>query len=174
VCATSANTKESTPADVESPAGHEERTLAKIYRVGTGTKLVNLAFRAMTRRGLGKDYRHMLTVRGRKTGEPRSTPVDVMRQGDRRWLVAAYGVTNWVHNARAAGEVEISRGRHQETFRVTELTPEDSVPVLRQYLREVPVTRAYFDVTADSTDEQFAAEASLHPVFELTPLVTAR
>lgn len=148
--------------------------MAKIYRVGPSTRLVNLVFAAMTRRGLGKDYRHLLTVRGRKTGEPRTTPVDVMREGDRRWLVAAYGVTNWVHNARAAGEVTISRGRHEETLRVTELTPEDSVPVLRRYLREVPVTRAYFDVTADSTDEQFAAEASGHPVFALTPLDQAR
>lgn len=148
--------------------------MAKIYRVGAGTRLVNLVFGAMTRRGLGKDYRYILTVRGRKTGEPRSTPVDVMRQGDRRWLVAAYGVTGWVHNARAAGQVQISRGRHQETLRVTELTPEASVPVLRQYLREVPVTRPYFDVTADSTDERFAAEAARHPVFELIPLVPAR
>jgi deazaflavin-dependent oxidoreductase (nitroreductase family) len=148
--------------------------MAKIYRVGPATRLVNLVFAAMTRRGLGKDYRHLLTVRGRKTGEPRTTPVDVMREDDRRWLVAAYGVTNWVHNARAAGEVTISRGRHRETVRVTELTPEESVPVLRQYLREVPVTRAYFDVTPDSADEQFAAEASRHPVFALIPLDRAR
>ncbi|MDN3353705.1 nitroreductase family deazaflavin-dependent oxidoreductase [Actinomadura sp. DC4] len=144
--------------------------MAKTYHVGTGTRLVNLVFRAMTRRGLGKDYRHVLTVRGRKTGLPRSVPVDVMRQGDRRWLVAAYGVTGWVHNARAAGEVRISRGRYSEALRVTELTPEDSVPVLRQYLREVPITRAYFDVAADSSDERFAAEAVRHPVFVLSPV----
>jgi deazaflavin-dependent oxidoreductase (nitroreductase family) len=143
--------------------------LAKNYRVGPSTRLINLVFGMMTRRGLGKSYRHILTVRGRKTGEPRSTPVDIMQDGDQRWLVAGYGVTNWVHNARTAGEVQISRGRHQETLRVAELTAEDSVPVLRQYLREVPVTRAYFDVTADSTDEQFSAEAARHPVFRLIP-----
>lgn len=143
--------------------------MAKTYRIGTGTKLINLVFRAMTRRGLGKGYRHMLTVRGRKTGKLHSTPVDVMQDGDRRWLVAAYGVTNWVRNARTAGEVQIARGRYRETLRVAELAPEDSVAVLRQYLREVPVTRAYFDVTSDSTDEQFAAEAVRHPVFQLIP-----
>ncbi|GAA4600740.1 hypothetical protein GCM10023195_00920 [Actinoallomurus liliacearum] len=141
--------------------------MAKTYRVGTGTRLVNLVFRVMTRLGLGKGYRHVLTVRGRKTGQPYSIPVDVMRNGGQRWLVAAYGIANWVHNARAAGEVQIARGRYRETFRVAELTPEDSVPVLRQYLREVPVTRAYFDVTLDSTDERFAAEAARHPVFQL-------
>ena len=48
--------------------------MAKIYRIGPGTRLVNLVFAAMTRRGRGKDYRHLLTVRGRKTGEPRTTP----------------------------------------------------------------------------------------------------
>lgn len=143
--------------------------MAKTYRVGTGTRLVNLVFRTMTRLSLGKDYRYVLTVRGRKTGLPRSTPVDVMRNGDQRWLVAAYGVTNWVHNARAAGEVEITRGRYRQTFRVVELTPEDGVPVLRQYLREVPITRAYFDVTLDSADEEFAAEVAHHPVFALLP-----
>jgi deazaflavin-dependent oxidoreductase (nitroreductase family) len=121
----------------------------------------------MTRLGLGKGYRHILTVRGRKTGEPHSTPVDVMRNGDQRWLVAAYGVTNWVRNARVAGEVQIARGRYRETLRVVEVAPDESVPVLRQYLREVPVTRAYFDVTLDSTDEQFLAEVPRHPVFRL-------
>jgi hypothetical protein len=90
-----------------------------------------------------------------------------MRNGDERWLVAAYGVSNWVRNARVAGEVQIARGRYRETLRVVELAPGDSVPVLRQYLREVPVTRAYFDVTLDSTDEQFVAEAPRHPVFRL-------
>lgn len=141
--------------------------MAKIYRIGTGARSVNLVFRVMTRLGLGKSYRHVLTVRGRKTGELRSTPIDIMQHGDQRWLVAAYGVTNWVRNARAAGEVQIARGRYRDTLRVAELAPEDSVPVLRQYLREVPITRAYFDVTPDSTDEQFVAEAPRHPVFEL-------
>jgi deazaflavin-dependent oxidoreductase (nitroreductase family) len=141
--------------------------LAKVYRTGTGARFVNLVFRVMTRLGLGKSYRHVLTVRGRKTGELRSTPVDIMQHGDQRCLVAAYGVTNWVRNTRAAGEVRIATGRHRETLRVAELAPEDSVPVLRQYLREVPITRAYFDVTPDSTDERFAAEAPRHPVFHL-------
>ncbi|WP_433179605.1 nitroreductase family deazaflavin-dependent oxidoreductase [Actinoallomurus sp. CA-150999] len=142
--------------------------MAKTYRVGAGTKFINGVFGVMTRLGRGKSYRHILTVRGRKTGEPRSTPVDVMRNGDQRWLVAAYGVSNWVRNARVAGEVQLARGRYRETLRVVEVAPEDSVPVLRQYLREVPITRAYFDVTLDSTDEEFAAEASRHPVFRLT------
>ncbi|WP_072814980.1 nitroreductase family deazaflavin-dependent oxidoreductase [Rhodococcus zopfii] len=144
--------------------------MSKTYRISTGTRLVNRAFQAMTQLGVGKQYRHILTVPGRKTGRLYSTPVDVMRRGDQRWLVAAYGVTNWVHNARAAGQVTLSRGRRSETLRVVELSPQDSVPVLRQYLQEVPVTRPYFDVTHESSDAEFAAEAPRHPVFGLIPM----
>ena len=90
-----------------------------------------------------------------------------MQRDGRRWLVAPYGVTNWVRNARAAGHVTLSRGRRSETLRVAELGADDSVPILRQYLREVPVTRPYFDVTPDSSDQQIAAEAPRHPVFLL-------
>lgn len=143
--------------------------MAKVYRVGAGTRAVNRVFAVMTRFGIGKGYRHVLTVRGRTSGRQRSTPVDVMESDGRRWLVAAYGVTNWVHNTRAAGQVSISRGGRSEELRAVELGPEESVPVLRQYLREVPVTRAYFDVTQASTDDEFAAEASHHPVFRLLP-----
>ena len=144
--------------------------MAKTYRVGPVTRAVNRVFLTMTRRGIGKGYRHILTVPGRKTGRSYSTPVDVMSAGDERWIVGAYGVTNWVRNARAAGEVGLSRGGRSQNLGVVELGPEESVPVLRQYLREVPVTRAYFDVTPGSTDEEFAAEAARHPVFRLVPL----
>ncbi|MGB8941439.1 MAG: nitroreductase/quinone reductase family protein [Streptomyces sp.] len=141
--------------------------MAKTYRVGFGTRLINGVFQAMTRRGMGKGYRYILTVRGRKSGRLFSTPVDVMSAGGERWVVGAYGVSNWVLNARAAGEIELSRGGTSETVRVVELGPEECVPVLRQYWREVPVTRPYFDVTGDSTDEEFAAESVRHPVFRL-------
>ncbi|GAB3408005.1 PNPOx family protein [Flindersiella endophytica] len=121
----------------------------------------------MIRRGRGNPYRHLLTVAGRKTGTPHTTPVDIMRDGDQRWLVAAYGVTNWVRNARAAGEVVVSRGGRDERLRAIELGAEESVPVLRQYMREVPITLPYFDVRPSSSDAEIAAEAGRHPVFRL-------
>lgn len=130
-------------------------------------RVINAFFRVFTRLGLGANYRHILTVRGRKTGTPYSTPVDVMENGGRRFLVAPYGVVNWVRNARAASEVTLSRGGRTEQVRVAELSPQASVPVLRQYLSEVRVTRPYFDVTLDSSDEEFAAEAPRHPAFEV-------
>jgi deazaflavin-dependent oxidoreductase (nitroreductase family) len=143
--------------------------MARTYRTSPGTRMINSGFQAMIRLGLGKEYRYILTVRGRRTGKPYSTPVDIMQRDGQRWLVAAYGVTNWVRNARAAGQVTLSRGRRSETLPVAELGPEDSISVLRQYLREVPVTQPYFDATPDSPDQQIAAEAPRHPVFVLLP-----
>lgn len=141
--------------------------MGKSYHPSAGARLVNGVFSTMVRLGLGKDYRYILTVPGRKTGTPHSVPVDVMGDGAQRWLVAPYGVTNWVRNARAAGQVTLRRGGHRETLRVIEVPVAERVPVLRQYLREVPVTRRYFDVTAASSDKQWIREAHRHPVFRL-------
>lgn len=144
--------------------------MAKSYRVTRGARLINAVFKLLTRLGLGARYRHVLGVRGRTTGRWYETPVDVMDEGGQRWLVAAYGVVNWVKNARAAGEATLTRKKATESVLLTEVPADEAVPVLRKYLREVPVTRSYFDVTADSTDEAFAAEARSHPVFKVTAL----
>jgi len=100
--------------------------MAKTYRTGLGTRLVNRVFHAMVGLRLGNEYRHILTVRGRKSGKLYSTPVDIMQRDGQRWLVAPYGVTNWVRNARAAGQVILSRGRRSETLRIAELAPDHS------------------------------------------------
>ena len=143
--------------------------MAKRYRLTRGTRLVNVLFRTLTRLGLGASYRHVLTVRGRKTGRLYSTPVDVIGLDGQRWLVAGYGPASWVANARAAGEVTLSRGGHSDRFQVEEVAPGVGVPVLRRYISEIRVTHAYFDANADSTDEAIAAELPRHPVFHLVP-----
>ena len=141
--------------------------MAKRYRLTRATRLVNVLFRTLTRLGLGASYRQILTVPGRKTGRLYSTPVDVIELDGQRWLVAAYGPASWVANARAAGEVTLSRGRHSDRFEVEEVAPGAAVPVLRTYMSEIRVTRAYFDANPDSTDEAIAAELPRHPVFRL-------
>ena len=118
---------------------------------------------------MGASYRYLLTVRGRKTGQLRTTPVDVMETGGHRWLVAGYGPANWVHNARAAGEVTLSRGGRQARYAIAEPTPGEAVPVLRKYLTDVRVTRPYFDATPASPDSQLEAELARHPVLRLIP-----
>lgn len=147
-----------------------EAGTTKQYRLTWATRLINRPFAWLARHGLGADYRYVLTVRGRRSGKPYSTPVDAIEHGERRWLVAPYGVTNWVRNARAAGEVELRRGDRTERLRVQEASKADAAPVIRRYLELVPVTRPYFAVSSDASDDALAAEAERHPVFRLDPL----
>lgn len=147
--------------------------MAKTYRFGTGNRLVNSVFSRMSRFGRGAPYLHTLTVRGRRTGQPRSVPVDVMDMGDKTYLVAPYGVGNWVRNVRASPQVTLSRGGQSRTYGAEEVGPEEAVPVLRKYMAEVPVTRAYFDATPDSSNDEIAAELPSHPVFGLVPELRA-
>jgi deazaflavin-dependent oxidoreductase (nitroreductase family) len=110
----------------------------------------------------------LLTVAGRRTGKPRTTPVTLV-DGDegRRWLVAPYGAVGWVLNARAAGNVRLTRGRRSEVVEIDEVAAEEAAGVLRTYLRHVRVVRPFFDVAPDSPLEAFTAEAPRHPVFRL-------
>ena len=79
------------------------------------------------------------------------------------------GPGSWVANARAAGEVTLSRGGHRQRFDVEEAASMVAVPVLRNYITEIRVTRPYFDADPSSTDEEIAAELPRHPVFRLVP-----
>jgi F420H(2)-dependent quinone reductase len=67
-------------------------------------RLGDAVFRGLTRLGIGPAW--TLTTRGRRTGELRQMPVIPISHGGRRWLVAPYGEVSWVHNARAAGQVD--------------------------------------------------------------------
>ncbi len=142
--------------------------MAKQHRVNSGTRFVNALFRQLTNLGLGAQYRRVLTVRGRKTGKYYSTPVDVMEHAGSWWLVAAYGPSNWVANARAASKVTLSRGGKSADYEVSEAAVADAVPVLRQYMQEVSGTRAYFDVSPEASDDEIAQELVRHPTLRLS------
>jgi deazaflavin-dependent oxidoreductase (nitroreductase family) len=141
----------------------------KKRKFGMGRRMLNAVVRPMAEHGWGPSFWYMLSVRGRKSGLERSTPVAVMELGGRRWLVASYGVVEWVRNVRAADGVTLMRGGRAETFHPIEVGPTEAVPVLREYLRRIRVARPYFDATVDSPDGDFAVEASRHPVFRLDP-----
>lgn len=141
----------------------------KPYRMSPGRRTVNALVRPLARLGLAGPRTHLLTVPGRKTGKLWSTPVSIVKDGGERWLVAPYGDRNWVKNARAAGWVELRRGRTSERLVVEELPSGEAVPVLREYYRCGRVTRPFFDVSLDATDEAWLAEAPRHPVFRLVP-----
>jgi deazaflavin-dependent oxidoreductase (nitroreductase family) len=141
----------------------------KTYRSSQSRRAVDRIYAALTRHGLGASYRHLLTVRGRSSGLPRTTPVDVMDHDDTLWLVAPYGEVNWVKNLRVAGVAELRRGRRGRTFEAHEVGPGLAAPVIRQYIAQVSVTRAYWTVSAEATVDELRAEARQHPVFRLTP-----
>ena len=84
-----------------------------------------------------------------------------------RWLVAPYGEREWVKNARAAREVELTRARKTTRHAIEEVGPEEAARVLREYLRTTRIVKPFFDATPDAPLEAFAAEASRHPVFRL-------
>jgi deazaflavin-dependent oxidoreductase (nitroreductase family) len=131
-------------------------------------RLGNRLVAPLARLGLAGRRTHVLTVPGRKSGLPRSTPVQLLSLDGERWLVAPYGVGDWVKNARAAGAVELTRARRTERVRVEEIGAEEAAPVLREYLRRTPIVKPYFDARKDSPLEAFAAEAERHPVFRIS------
>jgi deazaflavin-dependent oxidoreductase (nitroreductase family) len=142
--------------------------MARTYRSTFFGRLRDRVMAFMLRRGAAPPGLYLLTVPGRKTGIPRTTPVAPLENDEGRWLVAPYGPDGWARNARAAGRVTLRRGRTTESLVVTELQAAAAAPILKQYLAEHPFTvGAYFDVDKDAALEDFAAEAAQHPVFRL-------
>jgi len=141
----------------------------KPYRLSPGRRAINAIVRPLARLGLAGARTYLLTVPGRQSGTLWTTPVSIVKLGGERWLVAPYGERNWVKNARAAGWVELRRGRSHERLGVEELRPEEAVPILREYYRAGRVTHSFFEVSLDSPDEDWLAEAPRHPVFRLIP-----
>lgn len=140
----------------------------KSYNLNVGRRLVNAGFAQFLRLGLAPANAYLLTTRGRRTGQPRTTPVSLVEFEGARWLVSPYGVRPWVLNARAAGRVELRRGRDRAEWAVEEADPATAAPVLRQYLAENKIVQPYFEADAASDVDAFAAEAATHPVFRLT------
>ncbi len=140
---------------------------ARPYRKSWWRRALNGVVRPLARLGLTGPRTHLLTVPGRKTGKPWSTPVSLVEDRGERWLVAPYGERNWVKNARAAGWVELTRGRRHERLDIVELSPEAAVPVLRRYYELGRVTRPFFQVQLESSPDEWLTEAVRHPVFRL-------
>ena len=141
--------------------------MAARYRRGLGRRAVNRLVRLLLRLGVGPGGTYLLTVPGCRSGAPRSTPVTLVEEGGRRWLVAPYGEVAWVQNVRAAGTATLSRGGHTSEIAVREVGAEEAAPVLKLYVTRVPITRPYFDVKPESDVGAFRAEAPRHPVFAI-------
>jgi deazaflavin-dependent oxidoreductase (nitroreductase family) len=142
--------------------------MAQTYKLTFARRMVNLLMRGLLAIGLAPHATYLLSVRGRTSSTIYSTPVNLVEHDGQRWIVAPYGEVNWVRNARRAGQVTLTRGRHSETVRIEEVGPEEAAPVLQKYLAHNAITRPFFDATPDSPLQAFQAEASRHPVFRIT------
>jgi deazaflavin-dependent oxidoreductase (nitroreductase family) len=139
--------------------------------------VANRGVAALTRAGISVWGSRVLEVRGRKSGEARRVPVNLLEFDGRRYLVSARGEGEWVRNVRAAnGELALLRGRHREQVHAVELADAEKVPVLRAYLRKWKAeVGVFFDGhDASSSDEELAAIAWKHPVFVLASAADAR
>ncbi len=125
----------------------------------------------LSRLGISMAGSRVLEVRGRKSGEPRRTPVNVMTFGGERYLVAPRGHTQWVRNLRASGEGRLHMGRRAEEFSAQELADDEKPDLLRAYLKrwKWEVGQFFGGVGPDAPDSELRRIAPDHPVFKIGP-----
>jgi deazaflavin-dependent oxidoreductase (nitroreductase family) len=133
--------------------------------------LLNPAVQLLTRLGVSVWGSRILEVRGRKSGEPRRTPVNLLEVDGRNYLVSPRGEGQWVRNVRAdGGQLALVLGRHRDERVARELPDSEKSPILRAYLRRWKMeVGVFFDgVSADSPEEDVLRIAPDHPVFILS------
>ena len=123
-----------------------------------------------TRMGISLAGSRVLEVKGRKSGEWRRTPVNLLLVDGQRYLVAPRGHTQWVRNMRVSGGGRLVLGRGSEEFSATELTDDEKPALLRAYLEKWKwEVGAFFDgVGPDSGDDELRRIAPDHPVFRIS------
>jgi deazaflavin-dependent oxidoreductase (nitroreductase family) len=145
---------------------------ARFQRPGWFTKNVfNRLVALMTRAGVSVAGSRVLEVRGRKSGEWRRTPVNLLSFEGERYLVAPRGHTQWVRNMRASGGGRLILGRRVEPFAAVEVPDDEKVPLLRAYLKKWKweVGAFFGGVGPDAPDEELRSIAPDHPAFRIGP-----
>lgn len=149
--------------------------MAKQYRVNAFVRSSNAITSFLLRLGVNMGNMALLTVRGRKSGKPITTPIAIVVHEGKRYLLSPFGVVNWVRNLRAAGgEITITRSRRTEKIHAIELPPEAAALIFREAVRAGgggAFVRQYQNVTADSSLEEFEREVLTRPVFLLQPVM---
>lgn len=137
---------------------------------GRGTRIFNWVVASFTRAGISIWGSRVLEIPGRRSGEPRRNPVNLLHLDGTDYLVAPRGETEWVRNLRANhGQLTLLLGRRRQERVATELADTDKPPVLRAYLArwKFEIGMFFDGVGPDSTDEQLVAAGARHPVFAL-------
>ena len=123
----------------------------------------------LTKLGVSVWGSRVLEVKGRKSGEPRRVPVNVLTLEGTRYLVAPRGHTQWVRNLRARGTGRLLLGRHGEEFAAAEIADDDKPAILRAYLKrwKWEVGAFFGGVGPDAADDELRRIAPDHPVFRI-------
>ncbi|MBV8733152.1 MAG: nitroreductase family deazaflavin-dependent oxidoreductase [Solirubrobacterales bacterium] len=134
------------------------------------TNVFNRTVAALTRAGVSVYGSRVLEVRGRKSGEWRTTPVNLLRYGGADYLVAPRGQTQWVKNLRASGQGRLRVGARTQPFSAVELDDDTKPAVLRAYLKKwkLEVGAFFGGVGPDSSDAELRRIAPDHPVFRIS------
>lgn len=150
--------------------------MAKTNKAPLYVRTANIVTTALLRAGfplvgpgliVGHYPMYLFTVRGRKSGLPRTIPVAIIQRNGKRYVGSPFGIVDWVRNLRATGEAVLTRARRSETVSARELSPAEAVPILQEEARDGnPFIRSY-GVTIDSSTEEFERAVLTHPVFLL-------
>jgi deazaflavin-dependent oxidoreductase (nitroreductase family) len=128
----------------------------------------------LTQLGVSVYGSRLLAVRGRRTGQWHTTPVNLLDYRGQRYLVAPRGVTQWVRNVRAGSEVELRLGSRRERVKLVEIADTDplKIELMRQYLRKWAFEVGVFfeGVSATSPEEDLRRVAPSHPTFRVEPV----
>jgi deazaflavin-dependent oxidoreductase (nitroreductase family) len=134
---------------------------------------MNRVVRVMQSLGIPTGPAMILTVPGRKTGKPRSTPMTPFTYRGDLYTVTGYPGADWAANARAAGEGTLTRGRKSRRVKIVELGAQESRPVLREFPVQVPVGVGFAKrsgLVRDGTADEFESLAGQLAVFRFDPV----
>jgi deazaflavin-dependent oxidoreductase (nitroreductase family) len=135
-------------------------------------KPMNKVMMAVQKLGIPTGPAMVLTVPGRKSGRPRSTPMTPFEHDGGLYTVAGYPGSDWAANARAAGAGTLSRGRESRRVKIVELSTQEAGPVLRSFAVKVPVGVGFAKrsgLVDEGTPDEFAALAGQLSVFRFDP-----
>ena len=150
--------------------------MAKTNQAPRYVRVANVLTTTLLRAGLpivgpgfviGNYPMYLLTVRGRKSGQPRTVPLAIIERNGKRYVGSPYGIVDWVRNLRAAGEATLTRGRRAEEVNAKELPKDEAALLLQEDVKGGnPFARSY-GVTSDSSLEEFERAVVSHPLFVL-------
>ena len=144
--------------------------MAEYVKPGASVRIMNSLLGVGVKLGLSPQGAHLLTVRGRKSGKPMTTPVNPMKLDGAEYLVAPRGDTHWTKNLRAAGTGQLRVGRKKRTIRVVhELADAEKPPVLLAYLeRWAGVTKKHFGITwPNPSEDEVRRVCARTPMFRI-------